>query len=65
MSALRQLFAHSDDAIRPLAAVQSPYPGREVEWLSALSRPYPVPDASVSVRSTRSTLSQYAARKIR
>jgi hypothetical protein len=31
MSALRQLFAHSDDAIRPAAAIQLPYPVREVE----------------------------------
>ena len=64
MNALRRLFAHSDDAARPLGVAQSRYQFLEVELLSILARLSPTPDVSVSVRSTRSMLSEYAARKI-
>ena len=65
MSALRRLFAHSDDAACPLVVVRPQYQLLEVELLSLLARLSPTPDVSVSVSSTRSMLSEYAARKIR
>jgi hypothetical protein len=37
----------------------------EVEWLAIPARLSPTPDVSVSVRSTRSMLSEYAVRKLR
>jgi hypothetical protein len=63
MSALRRLFAHSDDAARPLAVARPQYQLLEVELLSILARLSPAPDVSVSVRGTRSMGSEYAARK--
>ncbi len=54
--ALRRLFAHSDDAARPLVVAQPPYQLLEVELLSNLARLSPAPDVSVNVRSTRSML---------
>jgi hypothetical protein len=65
MSALRRLFAHSDDAARPLVVAQPQYQFLEVELLSIPARLSPTPDVSVSVRSTRSMLLEYAARQIR
>jgi hypothetical protein len=65
MSALRRLFAHSDDAARPLVVARPQYQFLEVELLSILARLSPTPDVFVSARSTRSMLSEYAARKFR
>jgi hypothetical protein len=65
MSALKRLFARSDDAARPLAVARSRYQLPEVELLSILARLSPTTDVSVSVRSTRSMLSEYAVRKLR
>jgi hypothetical protein len=65
MSSLRRLFAHSDDAARRPAVAPPRYQLLEVELLSILARLSPAPDVSVSVRNTRSMLSEYAARKIR
>ena len=62
---LRLLFAHSDDAARPLVVVRPRYQLLEVELLSLLARLSPTIDVSVSVHSTRSMLSEYAARKLR
>ena len=61
---LRRLFVHSDDA-RLLAVARLRYQLLEFELLSILARLSPTPDVSVSVRSTRSMLSEYAATKIR
>ena len=63
--ALRRLFAHGDDAARSLVVAQPPFQLLEVELLSLLVRLSPAPEVSVIVRSTRSMLSEYAARKIR
>ena len=60
-----RLFAHSDDAARPLAVARPRYQLLEVELLSVLERLSPTPDVSVSVRNTRSMLSEHAARKLR
>ena len=65
MNALRRLFAHSDDAARPLAVARPRYQRLEVESISLLARLSPTPDVSVSVHNTRSMLSEYAAMKIR
>ena len=65
MSALRRLFAHSDDAARPLVVARLRYQLLEVELLSILVRLSPTPDVSVCVRSIRGMLSEYAARQIR
>ena len=62
---LRRLFAHSDDAARPLAVARPRYQLPQVDLLSILARLSPTPDVSVSVRSSRSMLSEYAATKIR
>ena len=64
MSALRRLFAHSDDAVRPPAAARPQYQLLEVELLSILARLSRAPDVFVSVRSTPSMLSEYVARKL-
>ena len=65
MRTLRRLFAHSDDAARPLVVARPRYQFLEFELLSILARLSPTPNVSVSVRSTRSMLSEYAARKFR
>ena len=65
MSGVTQLFAHIDDAGRLLAVARPRYQLLEVELLSILARLSPTTDGSVSVRSTRSMLSEYAVRKLR
>ena len=65
LSALRRLFAHCDEVSRPFAVALPRYQLLEVELLSILARLSPTPDVSVSVRNTRSMLSESAARKIR
>jgi len=61
MSTLRQLFAHSDGAVRLLAVARPRYQLLENRFLSILARLSPAPDGSVSVRNT----SECAATKIR
>jgi hypothetical protein len=51
MNALRRLFAHSDDAARPLEVVRPRYQLLEVDLLSLLAGLSPTPDVSVSVRT--------------
>ena len=63
MSRLKQLFAHSDGAVRLLAVVRPRYQPLENRLLSFLARLSLTPDVSVSVRSNRSMLSEYAARR--
>ena len=56
MSALRQLFAHSDDAVRPLAVARARLQVLEVELFWMLARLSPAPDVSVSARSIGNTI---------
>ena len=56
MSALRQLFAHNDDAVRPLAVARPRRQVLEVELLWMLARLSPAPNVSVSARSFGNTI---------
>ncbi len=65
MHQLRQLFADTDDAVRPLAVARPLHQHLEVELFWILASLSQAPDVSVSARSTRSKLLEFAARKIR
>jgi hypothetical protein len=56
MRALRQLLAHSDDAVRPLAVARPRHQVLEVEWLWIPAHLSLAPNVSVSVRSNGNTI---------